>query len=193
MITKRNTLALAVVASFGIAAAPAQAQETNTAAAVGAIDMSKVAAPTQTGEDAQFKQLFAQWDNLDRATPAATSVSVPSRMPLDNTKLTSDYGMRTHPVLGGRRNHKGVDLAAIAARGAPADARAFEHRDLVALLGEMQRRGQPAIARADDADLGVVLACQRRALGRGVGRGGVVGAGVASVARVGCGHQTISR
>ena len=112
MITKRNTLALAVVASFGIAAAPAQAQETNTAAAVGAIDMSKVAAPTQTGEDAQFKQLFAQWDNLDRATPAATSVSVPSRMPLDNTKLTSDYGMRTHPVLGGRRNHKGVDLAA---------------------------------------------------------------------------------
>ena len=112
MITKRNTLALAVVASFGIAAAPAQAQETNTAAAVGASDMSKVAAPTQTGEDAQFKQLFAQWDNLDRATPAATSVSVPSRMPLDNTKLTSDYGMRTHPVLGGRRNHKGVDLAA---------------------------------------------------------------------------------
>ena len=112
MITKRNTLALAVVASFGIAAAPAQAQETNTAAAVGAIDMSKVAAPTQTGEDAQFKQLFAQWDNLDRATPAATSVSVPSRMPLDNTKLTSDYGMRTHPVPGGRRNHKGVDLAA---------------------------------------------------------------------------------
>ena len=112
MITKRNTLALAVVASFGIAAAPAQAQETNTAAAVGAIDMSKVAAPTQTGEDAQFKQLFAQWDNLDRATPAATSVSVPSRMPLDNTKLTSDYGMRTRPVLGGRRNHKGVDLAA---------------------------------------------------------------------------------
>ena len=26
--------------------------------------------------------------------------------------LTSDFGMRTHPVLGGRRNHKGIDLAA---------------------------------------------------------------------------------
>ena len=26
--------------------------------------------------------------------------------------LTSGYGMREHPVLGGRRNHKGIDLAA---------------------------------------------------------------------------------
>jgi murein DD-endopeptidase MepM/ murein hydrolase activator NlpD len=33
-------------------------------------------------------------------------------MPLDDTRLTSDYGMRTHPVLGGRRSHKGVDLSA---------------------------------------------------------------------------------
>ncbi len=33
-------------------------------------------------------------------------------MPLDDARLTSGYGMRTHPVLGGRRGHKGVDLAA---------------------------------------------------------------------------------
>ena len=52
MITKRATLALAVSAGFGIAAAPAQAQETNAAAAVGAIDMSKVtdAAPKGRGD-----------------------------------------------------------------------------------------------------------------------------------------------
>ena len=25
--------------------------------------------------------------------------------------MTSSYGMRTHPVLGGRRSHKGIDLA----------------------------------------------------------------------------------
>ena len=111
MVTKR-TLVLTLMAGFGIAAAPAQAQETNAAAAVGAIDMSKVASPAQTGDDAQFQQLFAQWDRLDNSTPAAARVSVPSRMPLEDTKLTSDYGMRTHPVLGGRRSHKGVDLAA---------------------------------------------------------------------------------
>ena len=38
-------------------------------------------------------------------------VSIPSRMPVENAALTSGYGMRTHPVLGGRRAHKGIDLA----------------------------------------------------------------------------------
>ena len=112
MITKRATLAFAIMAGFGLAAAPAQAQETNAAAAVGAIDMSKVAQSAQPGDDAQFQQLFAKWDELDRTTPAAARVSVPSRMPLDDTRLTSDYGMRTHPVLGGHRSPKGVDLSA---------------------------------------------------------------------------------
>jgi murein DD-endopeptidase MepM/ murein hydrolase activator NlpD len=39
------------------------------------------------------------------------SVSIPSRMPVEGVRLTSDYGLRFHPVLGGRRQHKGVDLA----------------------------------------------------------------------------------
>ncbi len=69
MITKRATLAFAIMAGFGLAAAPAQAQETNAAAAVGAIDMSKVAQSAQPGDDAQFQQLFAKWDELDRSTP----------------------------------------------------------------------------------------------------------------------------
>ena len=43
---------------------------------------------------------------------APSKVSIPSRNPLDGASLTSSYGMRTHPVLGGRRAHKGVDLAA---------------------------------------------------------------------------------
>ncbi len=44
------------------------------------------------------------------ATP--TTVSIPSRMPVNGVTLTSGYGMRWHPVVGGRRAHKGVDLAA---------------------------------------------------------------------------------
>jgi len=40
-----------------------------------------------------------------------TSVSIPSRMPVEGVRLTSSYGMREHPVLGGRRAHKGIDLA----------------------------------------------------------------------------------
>jgi murein DD-endopeptidase MepM/ murein hydrolase activator NlpD len=38
-------------------------------------------------------------------------VSIPSRMPVEGVRLSSDFGMRSHPVLGGRRAHKGIDLA----------------------------------------------------------------------------------
>lgn len=33
-------------------------------------------------------------------------------MPLEGASLTSGFGMRDHPVLGGRRQHHGIDLAA---------------------------------------------------------------------------------
>jgi murein DD-endopeptidase MepM/ murein hydrolase activator NlpD len=39
------------------------------------------------------------------------TVSIPSLMPVAGAKLTSGYGMRNHPVLGGRRQHQGIDLA----------------------------------------------------------------------------------
>ncbi len=38
--------------------------------------------------------------------------SVPSRTPIEGFRLTSEFGMREHPVLGGVRMHKGLDLAA---------------------------------------------------------------------------------
>ena len=97
-----------------------------------------IAAPLRAAQDAKqttlgsgdddFRQLFANWRSLDKsvgyAAPVAANsfaaapapittarVSIPSRMPVEGTRLTSDYGMRYHPVLGGRRGHKGVDLA----------------------------------------------------------------------------------
>lgn len=69
-----------------------------------------------TSGDEKFHQLFASWEALDRSGPGGStlrpSVSIPSRLPLDGLSLTSEFGMRTHPVLGGRRQHKGIDLAA---------------------------------------------------------------------------------
>lgn len=76
--------------------------------------------------DEQFRKLFASWQSLDKApaltavsttTPApgftagTSKVSIPSRAPIQGFRLTSEYGMRVHPVLGGRRAHKGIDLA----------------------------------------------------------------------------------
>lgn len=61
--------------------------------------------------DTQFRKLFSSWKQMDTPGVAVAKVAVPSRMPVEGVTLTSDYGMRTHPVLGGRRAHKGVDLA----------------------------------------------------------------------------------
>lgn len=75
------------------------------------------------GEDEQFRKLFSSWQNFEetglavsKAKPSVSGglagVSIPSRNPLERDVMTSSFGMREHPVLGGRRAHKGVDLAA---------------------------------------------------------------------------------
>lgn len=71
------------------------------------------------GVDEQFRKLFSSWQSLDKASAFSAAgapigiskVSIPSRIPVDGFRLTSEFGMRVHPVLGGRRAHKGIDLA----------------------------------------------------------------------------------
>jgi murein DD-endopeptidase MepM/ murein hydrolase activator NlpD len=84
------------------------------------------ASRTAPGGDEQFRSLFNGWKAMDAsvdfaAAPAGTattsakfrpaSVAVPSLMQVEGASLTRGYGMRNHPVLGGRRQHRGVDLA----------------------------------------------------------------------------------
>lgn len=100
----------AVAGLLTIAAAPAQAESARYVAPNAA-----PAAGTGVSNDAsdrQFQQLFASWERPSQRASIATSVAVPSRTPLDNYRMTSDYGMRNHPVLGGRRKHDGLDMAA---------------------------------------------------------------------------------
>jgi murein DD-endopeptidase MepM/ murein hydrolase activator NlpD len=104
---------LGAFAALAVMTTPAQANETATTTQItGAID---AAAAGNASGDREFSELFASWKSMDATGVVATAplarVSVPSRMPLDSATLTSDYGMRTHPILGSRRNHKGVDLA----------------------------------------------------------------------------------
>jgi murein DD-endopeptidase MepM/ murein hydrolase activator NlpD len=105
---------LGAFAAIAIMTTPAQANETATTTQItGIIDAS--AAGQATG-DREFTELFANWKSMDTtgvvsAAPTAR-VSVPSRMPVEGFTLTSGFGMRNHPVLGGRRSHNGVDLAA---------------------------------------------------------------------------------
>jgi murein DD-endopeptidase MepM/ murein hydrolase activator NlpD len=133
-------LATACCATLACAAAPAFANTANSAATKisSTTATADVTAPLRKGEsdvvdtgDARFKTLFNSWTTMERTTPTVgtefgnekavvaysspvqrRAVSVPSRMPLQGAALTSSFGMRHHPVLGGRRQHQGIDLAA---------------------------------------------------------------------------------
>jgi murein DD-endopeptidase MepM/ murein hydrolase activator NlpD len=110
---KAKAAALAVMAGLlSIAAAPAQAEGPGYIAPVAATPAG--AGIAAEGSDRQFQQLFASWDSAQQRTtgPIGPAVAVPSRTPLDDYRLTSSFGMRTHPVLGGLRGHKGLDMAA---------------------------------------------------------------------------------
>lgn len=88
---------------------------------------AQAARPSAAGADPEFQQLFSGWKSADSAgfavlqpagaipatapTYRPAGVSIPSRMPVIGATLTSGYGLRWHPVIGGRRQHKGVDLA----------------------------------------------------------------------------------
>ena len=58
----------------------------------------------------------------------------------------------------------GMDLAAVAARGAARQPVGFEQHHVGAGLGEMDGGGEPGIAAADDADIGPARAVERREL-----------------------------
>ncbi|WP_121118816.1 M23 family metallopeptidase [Croceibacterium ferulae] len=115
------------IAAAGIAAtivAPVQAQDNSAAATqlTSAQITGVIEAPVASGTgDAEFSELFASWQQADAGRVSAATgfvtapvqrVAVPSRMPLDAARMSSNYGMRAHPVLGRRRQHNGVDLAA---------------------------------------------------------------------------------
>jgi len=117
--------------------APAQAKETAVGTqmegviALEAVAPGKIDDARTTGSD-EFRELFASWEALEQggrvdksgnilAAPRA-NVAIPSRMPVEAMKMTSEYGMRNHPILRQRKRHNGVDLAA--ARGTPVYATA---------------------------------------------------------------------
>jgi murein DD-endopeptidase MepM/ murein hydrolase activator NlpD len=117
--------AIAALTSLAVSQ-PALANSSASSADVTAPLRAAPAARTAPGGDEQFRTLFNGWKSMDSSASFATtptgnaaatpmfrpaSVAVPSRMPVEGASLTSGFGVRNHPVLGGRRQHRGVDLA----------------------------------------------------------------------------------
>jgi murein DD-endopeptidase MepM/ murein hydrolase activator NlpD len=115
-------LALGIAVSAGLLGAnPALANSSSNADIAAPLRAAQAAKPSPLGSgDEEFRRLFANWKSLEEA-PVSTSitaapvrragVSIPSLMPVNAPAMTSGFGMRIHPVLGGRRGHKGIDLA----------------------------------------------------------------------------------
>lgn len=114
-------LSVAIVACT-LSSVPAMANSASSAdiaAPLRAAEATRTTSTTASAGDEQFQRLFASWQALDGnthrpsiAAPQTGAVSIPSIMPLSGEHMTSGFGMRWHPVIGGRRAHKGVDLAA---------------------------------------------------------------------------------
>jgi len=117
MIAKFRVVAAAMAVLIGAASSPAFANSSANADIAAPLRAAQAAKQSALGNgDEEFRQLFSSWRSMDSgvrfAAPAvARSVSIPSLMPVDGVHLTSNFGMRWHPVLGGHRAHKGVDLA----------------------------------------------------------------------------------
>ena len=112
-----------LMAAFAVSsAAPALANTSTSTAAAVTKPVEEAQEEALAKGDPSFRELFASWSALDTAGPdpfasdvttsAPIPITVPSRNPLDVGRLSSAYGMRVHPVLGRRKRHKGIDLAA---------------------------------------------------------------------------------
>jgi murein DD-endopeptidase MepM/ murein hydrolase activator NlpD len=107
----RTVLGAAAALAATLSASPALANAAATADIAAPLRAAQAEKPSALGtRDEQFRALFAGWQGTS-AAPVRSTVSIPSRIPVEGVRLTSDYGMRWHPVTGGRRQHKGVDLA----------------------------------------------------------------------------------
>jgi murein DD-endopeptidase MepM/ murein hydrolase activator NlpD len=80
--------------------------------AMAGLMLSTPAFAGEAANDAQFSSLFSAWVKMEAPTEQAskTKASIPSREPVDNVSLTSNFGNRSDPFNGRRRMHQGIDI-----------------------------------------------------------------------------------
>jgi murein DD-endopeptidase MepM/ murein hydrolase activator NlpD len=120
-------------ASLFLAAHPALANASASTDISAPLRTAQAEKSVSGSEDDQFRKLFSSWQSYESTGSAALAassgrsplsaaaraaagiagpVSIPSRTPLAGLTMTSNFGMRVHPIFGGMRAHKGIDLSA---------------------------------------------------------------------------------
>jgi murein DD-endopeptidase MepM/ murein hydrolase activator NlpD len=104
-------LAGSLIASASVAT-PALANSAAAASDAFRVKPEDVAAnKTALGvSDPEFRALHDSWGQTSGAS-RKTAVSIPSINPVESMRMTSQYGYRTDPFQGRRKNHKGLDIA----------------------------------------------------------------------------------
>jgi murein DD-endopeptidase MepM/ murein hydrolase activator NlpD len=104
-------LAASLVASASVAT-PALANSAAAASDAFRVKPEDVASnKTALGvSDPEFRALHDSWGQAN-GTARKSQVAVPSINPVETMRFTSQYGYRTDPFQGRRKNHKGLDIA----------------------------------------------------------------------------------
>ena len=106
----RSGKAVVVMGAAAMVACPATANDQSVSSAVDVYERPAVITVSKAA-DGLGAPLALQPHVIAAPTAGTAALRVDGR-PLERMSLTSRFGMRSHPTLGGARMHSGVDLAA---------------------------------------------------------------------------------